>query len=354
MVNYYGGYGLDLDIKTDASPETNKEILVGNTNRSQSNNVSSENELSAELADEKLVFSAGHNALLRVAVEMYVSVEPNFGEAVVFSMTKEFNSVALDGYTYVWGDEFEGASLNSSNWSFSTIMGSTDKMRVSNSKDVIDVSGGQLKLNSVKANNPFSPSVDYYVPAAVTTENSMNFTYGYVEIKAKLPTFEGAWPSFWAISTDKLKGYNDASFTAEIDIFEVFGSQNVQPGIIKWYSDGSHSYWQDYKDVNYWTLDSQDEWHIYGFEWTPTEISMYVDGVKYMTFDISRTFDRKYGMSGFHDTMYLIFNNHLITEDGWQQGPTIEGNEENLPGSYCIDYIRVYQKDGVGELYTAN
>ena len=41
--------------------------------------------------------------------------------------------------------------------------------------------------------------------------------YGYFEIKAKLPSGDGVWPSFWLIGVDKRKS------ASEIDVFEYYG-----------------------------------------------------------------------------------------------------------------------------------
>ena len=41
--------------------------------------------------------------------------------------------------------------------------------------------------------------------------------YGYFEIKAKLPSGDGVWPSFWLIGVDKREA------SSEIDVFEYYG-----------------------------------------------------------------------------------------------------------------------------------
>ena len=58
------------------------------------------------------------------------------------------------------------------------------------------------------------------------------------------------------------------------------------------------------------------------------------------------------GMDAFHNPMFIMFNNHLISDTSWQPGPIIEECLNGLPGKYYIDYFRLYQKSDVGELYT--
>ena len=40
-----------------------------------------------------------------------------------------------------------------------------------------------------------------------------------------------------------------------------------------------------------------------------------------------------------------------MAEDSWQPGSRIEEAEEQLPSRYYIDWIRVYQKPGVGDIW---
>ena len=58
---------------------------------------------------------------------------------------------------------------------------------------------------------------------------------------------------------------------------------------------------------------SDNDWHTYGMLWTSEEITIYVDGVKRMSYDLTENFG-KGDMSGFKTPMYLIINNHIITE----------------------------------------
>ena len=100
-----------------------------------------------------------------------------------------------------------------------------------------------------------------------------------------------------------------------------------------------------YKYSEYANLN--DEYHTYGFEWTPTELKMYVDGTHYNTFDITKSYDLCEDMSGFHDPLFIIFNNHLFTPESSYKPNLITGNEGVLPMAYEIDWFRVYQSKDV-------
>ena len=58
--------------------------------------------------------------------------------------------------------------------------------------------------------------------ARVRTAESFNFTYGRVEVRAKLPKGDWIWPAIWMLPTDQVYGSWPAS--GEIDIMESRGN----------------------------------------------------------------------------------------------------------------------------------
>ena len=76
---------------------------------------------------------------------------------------------------------------------------------------------------------------------------------------------------------------------------------------------------------------------------------MYVDGKKYNTFDITKTFDGNNDLSGFNDAQFLMFTNHLFVSDSELEYDRVVNRY--LPYEFYIDYLRLYQKDGQGNLF---
>ncbi len=382
LTNYYKqAFDISLKIITDALAETSKEILIGNTNRAESAAELDEGELSVTVNNGRLVFSGGHYVTVAAAVEKFARLCPDKGEAFTFSVETDFKATVKDGYEYVWGDEFEGSDVDFSKWGFSISMRADDERLLSYDKDVINVEDGRLKIHAIQYFDPTAVNYKYKIPYAVTHMEHMNFVYGYAEIRARIPFFEGVWPSWWGNSIGKVDGIvtpDEAKYHSEIDIFEVFGNDSqVVPNIHKWYTDDyflsthektglpdDHSSFgqikRDYvrsydfavvNGVDVSTLDN--EYHIYGFEWTKDEMTMSVDGNDYMTFDITQTFDEDPDMQGFHVPYYFMFNCHITSSytDTAHAGH-IERSLDALPAQYYIDYYRVYQKAGVGSIYT--
>lgn len=362
---------IELEIITDEHQTIEKEILIGNTNRKESKIDLSESELEVSVSDQKLVFSAGHYITLDSAIKKYTRLPYKDGKTNVFKLDTDFVSTKLEGYEYVWGDEFEGNDIDLTKWDFVKKMEGSPSIEISYDKDVISVEDGRLKLHALHYFNAERQGTEFKVPYSVATEKKMNYVYGYVEIRARVPHLKGAWPSFWTQSTDYLSGTRNKDYLVEVDIFEVFGSTNkVIPNLHKWYSSdydygkkhlgestgAYHTTWgelEDNKDIWVWENENNvsNEYHTFGYEWTPTEYSMYVDGTKYMSFDITKSYDKSTDTTGYHDPQFLMFNNHVFTEDSTSIGSLIKDSIDLMPTCYYIDYCRVYQKKDLGKLY---
>lgn len=283
--------------------------------------------------------------------------------------TPQNNNIS-DKYDYVWGDEFEEDYLDSDKWTVYAKMGANPSLGFHNDKDekVIGVEDGSLRLTAYKDENG-----EYHVPTSVLTRDTMNFAYGYVEIRASLPLQTGVWSSFWALTVADTASIGRLATpkcenVAEIDIFEVFNTNEVCGTIIKW---ADEAWYPRSKDGTQRMVLNDNEFHIFGYEWTPTEINYYCDGVIYAHFDITEPWtnpgeygkgkegwtytnadETGYDMSCFSDPQYLIFNNHLFYEGISNANQYINiSNPDFKSADYLIDYCRVYQLDGQ-ELYT--
>lgn len=335
-------------------------------------------EYTTDMVGSNLLVTAGSSNALMRGVEIIGELYTDEYVPMVSGVCEYDNEITLSSgttYTYVWGDEFYGTTLDRNKWvnttSNSKMSGFKDTLLL-DTEEAVFVKDGKLTLRAMEYTDPNNADIKYGVPASVHTQGKMEFRYGYAEIYARVPFKLGVWPSFWATGDTKLGGRKYFDYTVEVDMFEIFGNVNtVVPNIHKWYKN------YDYNTIHNQTSDSvkghtqfsgkktsyvfsdysnlSNEFHLYGFEWTPTEISMYVDGVKFMTFDILKSYDLYDDMKGFQDPLFLIFNNHVFTPEYSFQPSLITGREkENLPADYEIDWLRVYQNKEVAgsEVYT--
>ena len=367
-------YDLSITIATDNTEETDKEILIGATNRKASAKELKENELSVFVSGKKLVFAAGHDVTVDTAVKKFIRLAPEKNKAATFDLTTDFVSEKDGGYKYVWGDEFEGIGLDPNNWELIQKMAGNEVVEVSTDKAVVDVNDGRLKMHAISYFNKYKPKVQYRVPCSPVTQNKMNFVYGYAEIRARIPYSTGVWASWWTQGEGSLGGRKNFDYMLEVDIYEIFKTYEKTSYLIQWFpaefdynkryepdktpgvsASYSSEQWGPHDHVyRFEPSDSLNyEYHIYGFEWTKDQMIMTVDGTVNARYDLTVPISKHKDVSGYHDPQFFVFNTHLFYPGLSNSDVSIETSPQSLPACHYIDYIRLYQKDGEGKLYLA-
>ena len=294
-------------------------------------------------------------------------------------------------YQFVWGDEFDGDSLNTQKWGiYGKMNGSgmgygytgengsyeftdevvdyTGDVICSGGEDAVGVADGNLRLTAYKAEDG-----TYVVPTSVVTQNTMNFKYGYVEIRAKFPVEDGIWSSWWTKSVfDKSDtnclAYPETNVGAEVDMIEVFDTNQATFNIIKWWEnkDGRFGSWYPNDAPHAFRQEiTNDRYYVFGYEWTEDDkLKMYCDGVLYGEYDVSEAYTEKVDgrnyivdtsgtdMECFDAHQFIIFNNHLFYPTVSSAGMFITENTDFTSADFLIDYCRVYQKPGSSDIVT--
>ena len=262
--------------------------------------------------------------------------------------------------TLVWSDEFDGVEMNEDYWGFRQNMNTGGIY--DNTKNHAYVADGNMNLRVTKNDE------DYVLAQGLTTRGKMSFKYGYLEVRAKLPYSQGAWPSIWMQAYDAYGYERDNVYNPEIDILEVFSSTDtLKCNIIKHYTEengGKDEQYDKNRDQMKYTFENAEnlsnEYHTYGFEWDETGMKFYVDDVLYYTISFEEDWWETWFGSGyftdsvnhFKDAFFsLNINNEIFhseytsSEEGdWAVDHTIQDGSP-LP-EYSIDYVRLYQKDG--------
>jgi beta-glucanase (GH16 family) len=290
-----------------------------------------------------------------------------------------------DSYQLVWFDDFAGNALNEANWTQKPCASYANDVFYTYEDSNVKLASGDLNLTSFK-NSYYDPEGDtlykrseYLVPGSVQTENKMSYKYGYLEIRAKVPYKEGAWPAFWLRSSNATGKNYDAPYELEVDVFEVFGSKDTMRSNLHQHFTNKTEEVDENGDPIIEHRDMQtigeaisqaeghtftnsadlfNEYHTYGFEWSEDRMAIYVDRELQCEWFLDAESLAAYGLdpdtTGFDTTLNVIFGNNLITPktEGFSLSQKIEGNEENLSIEFDIDWIRLYQKnDGLSELY---
>ena len=168
------------------------------------------------------------------------------------------------------------------------------------------------------------PKFHDYTSAIV--ESTQYTRYGYFEVRAR-PMNSAGSSSFWFAGSTKIWGI-------EIDVFEI-GAKAA--GRERAYNMNAHVMREEGKDDHWstggvwqapWRL--ADDFHVYGLEWSPRQLVYYVDGV------VVRSLPNTH----WHEPMRLIFDSE--TMPNWFGLP----NDEDLPSSFHVDYVRAWKRPG--------
>jgi len=279
----------------------------------------------------------------------------NGGEGVIFRNVT-IGQFAADDFQYsldysklgamTFNDDFNSLALNTSlqpgpgwmpNFGNQGYLGSftlpnNGEQQIYVAPDFQGTTGQAMGLNPFSVNNgvltiraaPVSVDVSskmwgyQYASGVLTSQQSLNQTYGYFEIRAELPVGQGLWPAFW------LRGSTNQT---EIDILEALGSAPYEvyqalhspavPG------DGMTNF-----------VPNPSGFHTYGAMWAPDKITYYLDGVAVYSTTTP---------SDMHAPMHMIFN--LAVGGNWAGSP--DGSTP-WPGEMKVDYVRVWQLPGQG------
>ena len=232
-------------------------------------------------------------------------------------------------YSYVWGSEFDGNSLDTSKFAYTSDMNGNDNLKLAQyDLSYADVKDGNLVLTAKKDGDVFKSA------GCIGTPSKMHYKYGYVEIKAKIPFGTDTFPAFWAKSVNMGKGYlTDDEYGVEIDIFEQHISSNgVASNVHKWTKSGDKMTSENLGSSKpSTTISNTGEYHTYGFEWYEGMMKFYVDGVCIGSYDYSTGSNPD--IKDFDSEVYLILDNMIETANAG----------DNLNNTFEIDYIRLYQ-----------
>lgn len=136
-----------------------------------------------------------------------------------------------NSWSLVWSDEFDGAAgsvPSATNWNHD--LGNAEnggwgnhefQYYTASARNAQLDGAGMLVITAEKAANPgpcWNGAPCLYTSARIHTSNKVNFTYGKVEARMKLPAGQGIWPAFWSLGQT---GQWPAS--GEIDIMEFIG-----------------------------------------------------------------------------------------------------------------------------------
>ena len=237
------------------------------------------------------------------------------------------------GKTLVWSDEFDGNTINTAAWTFETGnnngWGNAELENYTGRTQNAFVSKGNLIIEARKE----SLAGSAYTSARMITKNKQVFTYGRIDIRAKVPTGKGIWPALWMLGNN----IDQAGWPAcgEMDIMELVGQEpNKVHGTLHW---GANTTLHASKEAGYvlpsGTFDQQ--FHVFSMVWVKDQVQIYIDDILYNTITTSNTAGSNYP---FNSNFFFIFN---VAVGGTWPGPP-DANTV-FPQRMIVDYVRVFQ-----------
>jgi beta-glucanase (GH16 family) len=238
------------------------------------------------------------------------------------------------GRALLWQDDFSGSALDANVWNYESGNGSGGwgnnelEYYTNNPKNVF-VSNGNLIIEARKE----SMGGFNYTSARITTQNKKSFTYGRVDIRAKLPKGKGIWPALWMLGSNISSVGWPAS--GEIDIMEYLGHEiNKSYGTLHY---GASVATHGSKGTSY-TLSSSnfyDRFHVFSMEWKQDQVKLFVDDNLFFTLNKSDVGTNPYP---FNAPFFFIFN--VAVGGNWPGNPDIT---TTFPQRMIVDYIRVFE-----------
>ncbi|MCH8615273.1 glycoside hydrolase family 16 protein [Sphingomonas sp. SM33] len=241
----------------------------------------------------------------------------------------------------VWADEFEGHALDQARWVYDTAFnkqgwfnkerqyysaGRPENIRVANG--VLTIEARHEKLDPAKF--PDWGGQDY--TSARIYSKGPGWTYGFYEVRAKLPCARGSWPAIWMLPVD-MKTWPD---DGEIDIMEQVGAE---PNLIyaSLHTGLFNHVKKTQRSAQKLLPTSCSEFHRYQLDWRPDSITIGVDDR-----GILRVRNDQPGGKGAwpFDTPFKMILNLAIGGD-WAGAKGID--DAAMPQRMEVDYFRVWQ-----------
>lgn len=231
----------------------------------------------------------------------------------------------------IFSEEFDYTGApDSSKWTYDIGRGSggwgnNESQYYTSRSDNVVVENGVLKITAKKE----SYGGAAYTSTRMKTQGKFDFTYGKVEVRAKLPEGGGTWPAIWLLGSNiTTVGWPACG---EIDIMEHVGNN---PGriISAIHTPSSHGDTQNKAQKA--VPNATKEFHVYGLEWTPEKLKFTIDGIGYYTYN---PVNKDASTWPFDSDQFIILNIAV--------GGTLGGNidPDFTADTMEVDYVRVYQ-----------
>ncbi len=231
------------------------------------------------------------------------------------------------GMILTWSDEFEGTALNTDYWGYDLGgggWGNNEWQTYTSSPQNSFLLDGKLHIVATDL-------YGNYFSARLLTRGKKEFTYGRIDIRARMPYGKGIWPALWTLGANF--GQVGWPRCGEIDIMEYLGHiQSQTHGALHYNKSGGHQY----QDGTYTLPGGQsfhDAFHVFSIVWQENTIKWYVDYNLFLQLT-----DTDAPFEAFRLPQFFIFN--VAVGGNW---PGYPDETTVFPQTMEVDYIRIFQ-----------
>ena len=233
----------------------------------------------------------------------------------------EFSTIYND---LIWEDTFDvDGAPDPAKWTYDlgtgdNGWGNSESQTYTKSPDNVKTEDGILKITAKAENGGYTSS-------RIKTDGIFAFTYGRVEVRAKLPSGGGTWPAIWMLG----QNFATVSWPAcgEIDIMEHVGNnQGIVHSSLHYPGNSGGNAVSKNTTVD----TASTEFHNYSVEWSPENIKFSVDDKVFHTFPNSAA-------TPFNSDFFLILNLAMGGNFGGAIDPAF------IESTLEIDYVKIYQ-----------
>lgn len=235
----------------------------------------------------------------------------------------------------IWSDEFNtNGAPDTTRWAYDEGngcpnicgWGNGESQYYTDRKENVIVIDGKLKITAKK--EAFQGS--QYTSTKIKTQDKFEFTYGRVEVRAKLPEGGGTWPAIWMLGANiDTVGWPTCG---EVDIMEHFGHIPTKISSAT-HTPSCNGGCQNARVGETTVNDFSNEFHVYALEWDSEEIKFYLDNSFLYAYNPSTKNENNWP---FNKDQFLIMN--IAMGANWF---SIDPNF--VQSSMEVDYVRVFQ-----------
>jgi beta-glucanase (GH16 family) len=172
-----------------------------------------------------------------------------------------------------------------------------------------------------------------FTSASLRTEGLHHWQYGRFEMRGRIDTRSGLWPTFWTMGI-----HGEWPHCGEVDILEYYQGSllaNVAWGAARRWTP----LWDSVKTpiAQFDQPDWSRQFHVWRMDWDEHWIKLYVDDQLLNSTSLRKTINEDQAAKNpFHQPHFILLNLAVGGTNGGDPSPT------KFPARFEVDYVRVY------------